>query len=276
MKMRLAFLTVLLAVSYAVCAAFAVFAEDDVVYTEGTLYYTVSNESITITGCFGKDAEVTVPAIIAGIPVNTVASGAFTGNKRIQKLNLPDTITVIQDGAIDPAIKVIYNANTEHPQDTPTDIILAHMTSALTDETTADAAAETPADTSGRNPAETTDPAPQDITDSPAEPVSAEETTQTAAVSTETPIGGGELDDTDDTSSEDSAPASNTSDPDKAPSGSGTEQDTPGTQAPENDPDESGRGGKNKANALIWAIPCGAAVAAGAAAVIAVKKKKQK
>ena len=97
---------------------------DPTVYTEGTLYYTISNNSITITGCFGKKEEVTVPAMIAGYPVNTIAKGAFTSNTYIKKLNLPDTISKVEDGAIPDGLKVIYNANTDHPQDTPTELIL--------------------------------------------------------------------------------------------------------------------------------------------------------
>lgn len=100
----------------------AVHAEEDV-YTEGTLYYTIGKETVTIVGCFGKKTEVTVPANIAGYPVNTIASGAFTSNKYIRKLNLPDTITTIESGAIPENVRVIYNANTDHPLDHPTDII---------------------------------------------------------------------------------------------------------------------------------------------------------
>lgn len=97
---------------------------DPTVYTEGTLYYTISNNSVTITGCFGKKEEVTVPAMIAGYPVNTIAKGAFTSNTYIKKLNLPDTISKVEEGAIPDGLKVIYNANTDHPQDTPTELIL--------------------------------------------------------------------------------------------------------------------------------------------------------
>lgn len=100
----------------------AVHAEEDV-YTEGTLYYTVGDQTITIVGCFGKKTEVTVPASIAGYPVNTIASGAFTSNRYIEKLNLPDTVTVIEQNAIPKGVRVIYNANTDHPQETPADII---------------------------------------------------------------------------------------------------------------------------------------------------------
>jgi len=84
------------------------------VYTEGTLYYTVTDESVTITGCFGRDAVVEVPASIAGCPVNTIGAGAFTDNACIRTLLLPDTITVIEAGAIAEGIHVVYNY---HPGD---------------------------------------------------------------------------------------------------------------------------------------------------------------
>ena len=116
-------LAVMLAVFLLAALAPAAYA-DDTIYTEGTLYYTVNNESVTIVGCFGKDAEVTVPAMIAGYPVNTIASGAFAENEYVQTLYLPDTISTVEPGAIGDWIYVIYNANTDHPQDTPTDLIL--------------------------------------------------------------------------------------------------------------------------------------------------------
>ena len=50
------------------------------VYTEGALHYTIADESITITGYFGKDAAVTVPASIAGFPLNSIAMCSFTVN----------------------------------------------------------------------------------------------------------------------------------------------------------------------------------------------------
>ena len=96
---------------------------DDTVYTEGTLYYTIDNESITIVGCFGRDEEVTVPSSIAGIPVNTIAEGAFSGNRYVKKLNLPDTITALEDNIGD-NVTVVYDANTSHPSLEPTPFIL--------------------------------------------------------------------------------------------------------------------------------------------------------
>ena len=116
-------LAVMLAVFLLAAITPAAFA-DDTVYTEGTLHYTISNDSVTIVDCFGKDAEVTVPAMIAGCPVNTIASGAFAENEYVQTLYLPDTITTVEPGAIGGWIHVVYNANTDHPQDTPTDLIL--------------------------------------------------------------------------------------------------------------------------------------------------------
>ena len=81
------------------------------VYTEGALHYTIADESITITGYFGKDAAVTVPASIAGIPVNTIAKGAFTGNDNVKTVDLPDTITSVEEGAFASGITVNYNSN---------------------------------------------------------------------------------------------------------------------------------------------------------------------
>ena len=64
-------------------------ASASTVYTEGALYYTIADESITITGYFGRDEVVTVPASIAGIPVNTIAkpaasAAAITSSSRIE------------------------------------------------------------------------------------------------------------------------------------------------------------------------------------------------
>ena len=80
------------------------------VYTEGALHYTIADESITITGYFGKDAAVTVPASIAGIPVNTIAKGAFTDNDNVKTVDLPDTITAVEEGAFASGITVNYNS----------------------------------------------------------------------------------------------------------------------------------------------------------------------
>lgn len=99
-----------------------VVASASTVYTEGALYYTIADESITITGYFGRDEVVTVPASIAGIPVNTIAKGAFTGNSAVRVVDLPDTITTVEEGAFASGITVNYNSNIVQPDDpTPPD-----------------------------------------------------------------------------------------------------------------------------------------------------------
>ncbi|WP_296059767.1 hypothetical protein [uncultured Ellagibacter sp.] len=100
---------VLLSLLMALAVAVPAFA--DTVYTEGALNYTIADESITITDYFGKDAEVTVPASIAGTPVNTIATGAFAHNDSVKKVNLPDTITTVEEGAFAAGITVNYQSN---------------------------------------------------------------------------------------------------------------------------------------------------------------------
>lgn len=100
---------VLLSLLMALAVAVPAFA--DTVYTEGALNYTIADESITITDYFGKDAEVTVPASIAGTPVNTIAAGAFAHNDSVKKVNLPDTITTVEEGAFAAGIAVNYQSN---------------------------------------------------------------------------------------------------------------------------------------------------------------------
>lgn len=100
---------VLLSLLVALSVAAPAFA--DTIYTEGALNYTIADESITITDYFGKDAEVTVPASIAGTPVNTIAAGAFAHNDSVKKVNLPDTITSVEEGAFAAGITVNYQSN---------------------------------------------------------------------------------------------------------------------------------------------------------------------
>ena len=100
---------VLLSLLMALSVAAPAFA--DTIYTEGALKYTIADESITIIDYFGKDAEVTVPASIAGTPVNTIAAGAFAHNDSVKKVNLPDTITSVEEGAFAAGITVNYQSN---------------------------------------------------------------------------------------------------------------------------------------------------------------------
>ena len=93
-----------------------VYAKDKV-YVNDYFQYTVADESVTIINYYGKDSEVTVPAMIAGNPVNTIATGAFSGNDAVMKINLPDTIMTIEEKAFSGSQTVVYNSNTSNPEE---------------------------------------------------------------------------------------------------------------------------------------------------------------
>ncbi len=82
-------------------------------YTEGAFYYELEGESITITGYFGREEEITVPETIAGYPVNTIGSGAFAESTGVKIIHLPGTITEIQENAFLPEQQILYAEN--HP-----------------------------------------------------------------------------------------------------------------------------------------------------------------
>lgn len=87
-----------------------VYAADTSIYSEGPLYYTIQDGSITITGCFGRDEVVKVPSSIAGYPVNVIGKKAFAENTYVKKVELPDTIMKIEEGAFGPNISVDYDS----------------------------------------------------------------------------------------------------------------------------------------------------------------------
>lgn len=261
---------------------------DDTIYTEGTLYYKIINESITITGCFGKDEEVEVPAMIAGIPVNTIGTGAFWENDVIKTLKLPDTISKIEHDAIREDIYVIYNANTDHPQDYPTDLILGNL----------DPVTDTPSPEP--EPTAATGTGTED--DEPSQSAAAtQKPTATTAPATPavTPDQGDEVQpsnliETDVDDEEDDTPAPNTQAPaeetqqpvaeaTEAPAAEATAMPVSGedvTAAPEttNAPETPVKPAEQPKN-LTWLwITLGAAVAAGgtAAGAVAVKRSKKK
>ena len=198
---------------------------DDTVYTEGTLYYTITNESITITGCFGKNEEIRVPAMIAGIPVNTIASGAFAENQYVKKVYLPDTISKVEPGAFGDWVKVIYNANTDHPQDTPTDLILGLLTPAASDppeptDPPAEQTQPTATPVTGSSTGEDTEPDPT-ATPKPVTTQKPSGTQTTAANATATPDPGDEVPGTafgeDDVDADDDSKETATPAPTEAP-----------------------------------------------------------
>ena len=270
---------------------------DDTVYTEGTLYYTIANESITITGCFGRDAEVHVPAMIAGIPVNTIASGAFANNEYVKTVYLPDTISKVEPGAFGEGVRVIYNANTDHPQDTPTDLILGLLTPVKDEPEVTEAPVQTEAPTAAPTQAPANTPpegsGSDDIDDlntpAPTKKPSSQGPAVTAAPAVTPDAGSGEEDDGDDTFisevdvdlSEDEPTAS--PEPTEAPTEAPKATDAPkvaevkATDAPvkpepvataEPAPAEAGRG-----SGWIWGVGGAAAVIAGAAVLVKKRRK---
>ena len=78
-------------------------------YIHGYFRYTVEDESVTITAYTGHETVVTVPAMIAGCPVNAIAPGAFSGSGAAE-IRLPDTIVRVDDGAFGAAQTVVFDS----------------------------------------------------------------------------------------------------------------------------------------------------------------------
>lgn len=75
---------------------------------EGLLTFKVREDEAVLVGCAQNAmGEITVPAAVGGVPVKRIASaellggrfGAFGSCEGITKLNLPDSITQIDDAA---------------------------------------------------------------------------------------------------------------------------------------------------------------------------------
>lgn len=233
-------------------------AADEQVYTEGYFYYTVSDQSITIVGYFGNEAIVTVPASIAGIPVNAVGPNAFAGTS-VQILYLPDTIRELGENATGTADVRFIGQTTPGPQ--ATESPEHHDTGTQTPTGTATAApagageeiggAEPPAEAGTNPPSVTEQPTPGSLT--PEQP-------------TETAPSGSEHDETP-------APASEAADS----SASGEPVTTAEPEAA-SAPEATVKPAEQPKN-LTWLwITLGAAAAAGgtAAGVAAAKKTKRK
>lgn len=83
-------------------------------YTEGTLWYTIEDGAAIITGYFGDEESVWIPASIAGYLVSTIAAGAFIDTPA-KTIYLPDTVTKVEEGAVPTTASLVYNANTHLP-----------------------------------------------------------------------------------------------------------------------------------------------------------------
>lgn len=108
---------------FILCFAVAVFLfpanafAAETTYTEGYLEYHIEDNAISISGYFGKESVVTVPASIAGYPVSEIASGAFSDCETVTEIRLPDSIMEIERDAFSGSQTVVYNSNISNSQD---------------------------------------------------------------------------------------------------------------------------------------------------------------
>ena len=82
-------------------------------YTSGYYEYIIEDESVSITGYFGADENISVPSSIVGYPVSTIKAGAFTSAKNLKSITLPDTIMSVEAGAFKDNQQVIYSGRPE-------------------------------------------------------------------------------------------------------------------------------------------------------------------
>ena len=60
--------------------------------------YTNTNGTVTITCYIGPGGNVTIPATIEGLPVTVIGGAAFTDNKTVTAITIPDSVTRLADG----------------------------------------------------------------------------------------------------------------------------------------------------------------------------------
>lgn len=107
MRKRMARRCATFLLALAVLAAMVPVAALAETYQHGYLRYEVVDQSVTITGYAGREETVTVPAMIAGNPVNTIANGAFLDAYTVEAVYLPDTVTSVEQGAFAPGQAVV-------------------------------------------------------------------------------------------------------------------------------------------------------------------------
>ncbi len=103
-EMKKILLTVLLLLLF--CLPLEVSAAEGT-YTEGYFQYEIVDEGIVITGYFGSEKTVMVPADIAGYPVSEIGAEAFLGST-VTELILPETIMKIGENALPSNCHVTY------------------------------------------------------------------------------------------------------------------------------------------------------------------------
>lgn len=73
--------------------------EKEIQLLNGSLFYQKEDNEIVISGYHGFDTNVVIPEQIEGCPVTTIGKKAFLGQKNIMKVEIPRTITYIEDWA---------------------------------------------------------------------------------------------------------------------------------------------------------------------------------
>ncbi|MBN2162025.1 MAG: leucine-rich repeat domain-containing protein [Pontiellaceae bacterium] len=61
--------------------------------------YIITNQTITITGYIGKDTEIAIPEMIAGLSVTEIGKFAFAECTNLTGIVLPDRLCIIEDMA---------------------------------------------------------------------------------------------------------------------------------------------------------------------------------
>ena len=70
---------------------------------EASYRYTLTDEGAVIDRYLGSDTEITVPETLGGLPVIGIAPRAFLREESappIRRLSLPESLTVLGDGAL--------------------------------------------------------------------------------------------------------------------------------------------------------------------------------
>ena len=66
---------------------------------QGEWEYVISNGAATVIGYYGNETKVTVPSKVQGVPVKAISRQLFAYNDTLRAVTLPETVTVIPDGA---------------------------------------------------------------------------------------------------------------------------------------------------------------------------------
>lgn len=167
--------------SFFILQIFMITVAADSTYINGYFIYTVNDESVSIVSYVGKDETVTVPAMIAGNPVNVIKSGAFSESPA-KTIYLPDTIMKVEVGAFSQNQKTVFESiaggNTKEPD--VTNELTSDVVSEKADEAT-DPTSETEFDQSGQVDTDTAkDPIVSINTGSQDDPSEHNETTETS------------------------------------------------------------------------------------------------